>query len=491
MTFNKRLSILAILTVLLNCSYAQIAPKWTVELKGLGTFSSPRAADLNNDGIKDVILGCGREEFEKADTAVIALNGKDGSMLWYVGARDQMFGSAAIYDIDGDQIDDVIISGRSAELKAISGKSGKIIWEFTEISEPKKLRELGFYNFYNPQVIEDQNGDGKKDILIANGGDVTKKPEEKDRPTGQLFIIDGKNGKIISRALMPDEKEIYCSTVITKLSPEDEDFSVIFGTGGETIGGSMYISSLKAVRSGDISKAIAIASSPEKGFIAPPLLIDVTKDGTLDVLINAVDGRMIAVDGKSKSMLWQSLTPSSEAYGSIAAGNFFEKDKLDFFSVYASGVWPNLTNSKQRLIDGTTGEAIFTGTMGSVQTSTPIIADITQDGFDDALLSVNIFVETFPLKDYFNALVLYDFKNKSVHQFTRAQFGLNLASTPWVGDLDNDGKFDIIYCNHTESRNVFAMNDLRVNLIKTDIDIKTPVKWGAYMGSDYDGIFKD
>ncbi len=490
MTLNK--TILSILTfVVLTSTYAQITPKWTAEFKDLGTFSSPRVADLNNDGVKDIIVGCGREEFERADTAVIALNGKDGSMLWYVGARDQIFGSAAIYDIDEDGTQDVIISGRSAELKAISGVSGKLIWEFTEISEPEKLRELGFYNFYNPQIIDDQNGDGKRDILIANGGDVTKKPEEKDRPTGQLFILDGQNGAIISRAMMPDGKEIYCSTVITKLSSDDQDYSVIFGTGGETVGGNMYVSTLKGVREENLSKAVPIATSPEKGFIAPPLLIDVTKDGTLDVLINAVDGRMIAVDGKTKETLWQSLTPSSEAYGSIAAGNFFETDKLDFFSVYASGIWPNLTNSKQRLIDGETGDAIFTGTMGSVQTSTPIIADITQDGFDDALLSVNIKVETFPLDDYFNALVLYDFKNKSVHQFTRAQFGINLASTPWVGDLDGDGKFDIIYCNHSESRNVFAMNDLRVNLVKTDIEIKKPVKWGAYMGSDYDGVYKD
>ena len=487
---KKTLPFIAVL-LSLSFGYAQNSPTWSATFKGLGTFSSPRVADLNQDGVKDIIVGCGREEFEKADTAIIALNGKDGSMLWHVGARDQIFGSAAIYDIDEDDINDVIISGRSAELKAISGRTGEIIWEFTKVSDPKKLRKLGFYNFYNPQMIDDQNGDGKRDILVANGGDVTKKPEEKDRPTGQIFILDGQNGKIISRALMPDGKEIYCSTVITKLSETDEDYSVIFGSGGETIGGKMYISTLTDVRNEDLSNAVPIATSPEKGFIAPPLLIDVTKDGTLDVLINSVDGRMIAVDGGTKEMLWQTLTPSSEAYGSIAAGNFFAADKLDFFAVYASGIWPNLTNSKQRLIDGESGKAIFTGTMGSVQTSTPIIADITQDGFDDALLSVNILVETFPLKDYFNSLVLYDFKNKSVHQFTRAQFGINLASTPWVGDLDGDGKFDVVYCNHTESRNVFAMNDLRVNLVKTDIEIKKPVKWGAYMGSDYDGVYKD
>ncbi len=469
---------------------AQLQPSWSKVFGGLGTFSSPHVADLNGDGVKDIVIGCGREEFEKTDTAVIAIDGKTSDILWVVGARDQMFGSVTFFDVNRDGGLDVLIPGRSAELKAIDGKTGKVIWEFTKEPFPPRLRQLGFYNFYNPQIIEDQNGDGIEDILVANGGDVTKKADEHDRPPGQLFILDSQDGSIISRALMPDGKEIYCSAVVTKMNKKDKDYTVIFGTGGETISGSLYRVSLSEVKSNDIGNAIPIATSEVKGFIAPPTLIDINDDGTLDIVTNAVEGRMIAIDGETNETLWETNTPNSEAYSAVAPGQFFEKGKFDFFTVYAQGIWPNLTESAQRLVDGETGEFIFIDSLGTIQTSTPIIADITQDGFDDALYSINVFDESFPLKEYFNVLVLYNFKEGSLHQFTRAKLGVNLSITPWAGDLDDDGRLDIIYCYHTESRDIFKMTGLTVNLIKTKIKITSTVKWGAYMGSDYTGVYK-
>jgi hypothetical protein len=49
---------------------------WYNHFDGLGTYSSPRCADLNGDQIKDIVMGAGRNEFEESDWAVIALDGK-------------------------------------------------------------------------------------------------------------------------------------------------------------------------------------------------------------------------------------------------------------------------------------------------------------------------------------------------------------------------------------------------------------------------------
>jgi len=38
-----------------------------------------------------------------------------------------MFGSASVADLNGGGINDVVISGRSAELKAINGAGGDIL----------------------------------------------------------------------------------------------------------------------------------------------------------------------------------------------------------------------------------------------------------------------------------------------------------------------------------------------------------------------------
>src|SRR5688500_17289818 len=106
--------------------YAQNS--WSAKYKGVGTFSSPRVSDLNGDGIGDIIFGAGREEFQACDSAVVAVDGLSGKMLWHVSAKDQVFGSPSLRDLTDDGIDDVIINGRSAEFMAINGKTGKIIW---------------------------------------------------------------------------------------------------------------------------------------------------------------------------------------------------------------------------------------------------------------------------------------------------------------------------------------------------------------------------
>ena len=78
---------------------------WKKVLPGIGTFSSPRITDLNNDGIGDIIFGAGRLEFMPCDSAVIAIDGKNGHLLWNVSARDQIFGSASLKDINNDNKD--------------------------------------------------------------------------------------------------------------------------------------------------------------------------------------------------------------------------------------------------------------------------------------------------------------------------------------------------------------------------------------------------
>ncbi|MEM9327063.1 MAG: PQQ-binding-like beta-propeller repeat protein [Bacteroidota bacterium] len=470
---------------------AQVQPTWSTELPGVGVYSSPRLLDVNQDGWKDIILGVGKREFQYADTAVVALDGRNGQMLWHVSARDQIFGSACLLDITGDGTEDVVIGGRSAELKAIDGRSGELIWEFTGESDTTVLRDLGYFNFYNAQIIPDQDGDRQADLLVANGGDVNAAPGDPNRPVGHLFMISGQSGALIAKAAMPDGKETYMSAVVVKLNPKDKDHTVIFGTGGETVGGSLYRTSLKSIRRGNLQKAERLATSTEeKGFIAPPVLLDLNDDGTLDIVANAVEGTTYAFNGRSGDCLWVKGFDNTEAYSSLAPGYFRSPDRLDLFTIYAKGVWPELNDSKQYLLNGDDGSVLYTDSIGFVQTCSPVAADLDRDGLDEILLSVNVKVETPPFVDYYNILALFDFQSNQFVQVTEATPGLNLASTPWIGDLDGDGSFDIIYCSLSETKDMYAMKGMRINLIKTSDEIPKPVQWGAYMGSNYRGVLE-
>ncbi len=87
----------------------------------------------------------------------------------------------------------------------------------------------------------------------------------------------------------------------------------------------------------------------------------------------------------------------------------------------------------------------------------------------------------------------FDFKNHNTFSIGYTLKATNIASTPWIGNLNRDNKIDIVY-------SAIQYQDVRFDLQKTlgifvacyhtNISIKKPVIWGAYMGSDYTGTFK-
>ena len=120
---------------------------WTHNSPIIRTFSSPRTTDLNNDGIKDIILGGGVEGFP-TPYGVNAIDGYNGETLWTVTTRNEMFTSPQFYDYDNDNIDDIVIGGRDAELRLISGATGQVIWEFWD-NEDLNPNDFGWYSSKN------------------------------------------------------------------------------------------------------------------------------------------------------------------------------------------------------------------------------------------------------------------------------------------------------------------------------------------------------
>ncbi len=466
------------------------AQSWSKTLPGVGTFSSPRVADLNGDGVKDIILGAGREEFKACDSAVVALDGKNGKLLWKVSAKDQIFGSAAIKDLNGDGTADAVINGRSAELIAINGRSGKVLWRFSADHQGKDYPGTRWYNFYNPQFIPDQDGDGLEDILISNGGDVLAEPHDENRPPGYLLVLSSLTGKILALAQMPDGKEIYMSiNVMARADGKEHD--IIFGTGGETVGGNLYMGTLSQVMAGDLSQAKLLDSSSDKGYIGPPVRVDLTEDGVPDVVTNSVNGRVLAYDGNDYHKLWEREVPQTESYSSLTVGYFNDDQVPDLFISNAQGVWPKLKWSLQMMLDGKTGAVQFHDSLGFYQNTTPLALDVDGNGRDEVLMSFNYQeVDEIGLKYFFTTLVLIGFETGEILQLGEVYEGSNLSSTPWIGDLDDDGYLDILYCHGTNHRQTYTFDGMQIDRISTLIPITPSLQWGAYQGSHYDGIFR-
>ncbi|WP_165840926.1 outer membrane protein assembly factor BamB family protein [Larkinella punicea] len=501
MTHQRRplfllLAFIAVATILL-VGYQVMKPKpksvkreeWTTVFKGLGTLSSPRLADLNNDGILDLVMGAGGIEFKTSDSAIIAVDGANGQLLWNVRAKDQIFGSPLFRDITGDGIPDVFMGGRAAEFKAIDGETGAVIWDYFTNSDNRSESDSGTYNFFSPQFIPDQDGDGFEELVVAAGGYVKALPHDPKRPPGRLLVLSSATGKRLAAAVMPDGFEIYMSVVVADFK-KDGNLSIIFGTGGETLEGSLYKASLADLMKNDLSKATRLESGQEKGFVAPPVLADITQDGIVDIIANAVNGRMIAIDGATERVLWWVTIPKTEAYCSLAVGYFTDDGVPDFFTNYGIGTWPNLNRSVQLMVNGKTGRIAFQDSLGSFQESSPLAFDYNRDGFDDALLSLNY----NHFSTISNQLMVIDFHNDTTYQISKRQYGANVASTPWLGDLDADGLLDLVYAheiNPVDLLSVKQKKGLKINKLKLAVPVQQNRIWGGYMGSEYNGIFQE
>ena len=458
--------------------------RWEHDVAGIGASSSPVATDLNGDGVKDIIIGGGAKEFTPVPKAVLALDGATGEELWSVPGHNQMVGSAILRDITGDGRKDVFIGGRSGMFFAIDGRSGQKLWEYARYNPNfDYVSDTSILNFFNPQWIDDQDGDNYPDILAPYGGYVKAKPGDPNRPAGYLMVISGKNGNQLAKAKVPDGKETYLSPLVHDFGLGDE---VIFGTGGEDISGNLYRVPLRAIMLENLAGAIPLLTGGAKGFIAPPLLADVDRDGVKDIVIATVDGRLVCTSGKTNEVLW-SAQPAGDfdTYVMPAPGLFTDDDVPDFFASFGHGAWPSTDYTVHCLIDGKTGKIVFKDTLGTFQYASPVVADFTKDGRDDVLLAINskstYDVLGTPTRFLENGLYVFPSGRGEPRLAYPVVRGSNLGSTPLLTDLDGDGNIDIVTAYMDDPQNFYSFRNLKIGRR----EINRPaggISWGGYMG---------
>ena len=458
---------------------------WETIFTNIGTSSSPRMADLNQDGIQDIVIGAGGKEWESSAYGVVAINGKDGKLLWNAEARNQIVGSAIFQDITGDSIPEVFIGGRSAQFMCLNGRDGEIIWEYLpSVNDHDYYNDTTTLNFYTPQWVPDQDNDGYPEMINTLGGFVKAKPGETNRPAGYVMVFSSKTGKVLAKMRMPDHKETYFSPVYFK-------DGVIFGTGGETIRGNLYYISLSDLINNH-PRAQLLASAKVKGFIAPPLLIDVSNDQVKDLIVFSVESTLTAINGADFTKLWEvALGENLEAYGMPAPGHFNDDNICDFFVSAGVGSWPDIKTARQFWVNGKNGEVIKRDSAGSFQYSSPVSFDSDGDGLDEVMFTINqIDKSTFPPSfGYPNQMLSNKVMVFSVtgdrQLFNGLDFeGTNLGSTPALTDLDNDQRTDLIYIYNTNPHDFFGFDGM--NIQRRELSMPTSqIRWGCYINDDY------
>jgi outer membrane protein assembly factor BamB len=456
--------------------------RWSIKIDSADIFSSPRFSDLNNDGIKDVIIGGGIEDLT-VSSGVIAIDGKTGHELWSVPSYSQIYTSALFQDIDGDNIEDVFIGGRAASFFAISGATGEIIWKFWDGSS-NDSRKAGYLNFFATQWLEDQNEDGYQDLLVTNGGDYLAAPSDRSRAVATLMILSGSDGSIITSARMPEERESYYAPHIhtNKKKP-----MIVFGTGGETIDGKLWQLPLKSLLKGESKKAKVIVSDTAKGFILNSAMADLNTDGKQDFINIQMNGAIKAIDGCKRRTLWEQSFPGYECYVTPSLGEFVGDQTPDLFTILAKGTFPRYSAFKLIIIDGATGKIAWEEDSGFNQFSPGISVDMNNDGTDEIIYVENSLdnPETYVMS---NQLRVINLVERTSYYLGTKRAGISMASSPGFIDLESDGKAEIIVATSSLGTDEGGKYSI-IECIDLDKKIDTAT-WPGYLGPFENGTLK-
>ena len=120
----------------------------------------------------------------------------------------------------------------------MSGATGELLWQFSN-----DLVQSDLMSVYVAQFLDDLNQDGVPEILAVHGGDPLSDPALEEKMFGRLIIFDGKNGEIFKWMQTPDRRESYYPPQI--LVNKNGEKSILFGTGGNSRSGSLWIITIK------------------------------------------------------------------------------------------------------------------------------------------------------------------------------------------------------------------------------------------------------
>lgn len=122
-----------------------------------------------------VLLVAGEQKLVIVPTSgngVMAINGKNGRLLWTANLEKEFFASPVVTDANGDQIPDVVVVSTAGDIHVLDGRNGDEIWSTA----------LGVQVSSTPAPFE-TNGDGLEDLIVLDAD-------------SNILVIDTNRGRV-------------------------------------------------------------------------------------------------------------------------------------------------------------------------------------------------------------------------------------------------------------------------------------------------------
>ena len=309
-----------------------------------------------------------------------AVSGATNQILWRVPSTGEVFSTPRFADLNDDGVPDVLAGGREAAMAAFSGRDGAVLWQV----DPKGIAATPApYNFTTPAPIGDVNGDSVVDFVATYGGNATRQPGQ-PRDAGFFTVISGTDGSILASYLTPDGAETYCSPVV--YARGDGTPWVIFGTGGETAGGAAFRAPVSSLLDGTFPEVVErLTPTGAKGVIAPATVAELTGDDEPDIVISTFDGRLLVLNGATGDVVWQKPEEGEEAYHSAAVARIARDGKVGLLVTRGVGTFPKYVGVVHRLYDARDGTLLYIHSDNLYPAGAPLAIDLTDDGIEELM----------------------------------------------------------------------------------------------------------
>ena len=358
-----------------------------------GGWSSPALADIDSDGLPEVIVGTDSppwngddgsgpfpSQYDNPDytkSTVWALNG-DGSLVpgWPTITQQQVQSSPAVGDIDGDGDLEVVVGTGLG----IAGTAGYKVYAWHHTGAPVSgwPRTTGG-NMPAPPALADLNGDNVLDVIIGCGA-------ESEQACKNLYAWKGDGSNLPGFPMQPQngvnaQNAQPYSSIVADIDNDNQP-EIIQVMANTT---ALRVIEHNGSQSSDLSRSLLSSSNT---ILAAPLIADVDNDGLLETVFGAENSGQAAVyifeetgAADNDSMPWPTFQQNIARTGIFEPPFLAFTNELRFYHQQGTGGTAVLQAAIQNIgggeIDWTLNENIAALTVSSTSGTISSITDLT------------------------------------------------------------------------------------------------------------------
>jgi hypothetical protein len=450
---------------------------WRESVTGFGiTLWRELVDDLSGDGLLDVIIDTGAGESGNRTHTLIAVQGNDGAHLWQqsITGENAWMGVEELADLDGDSDLDVLVrshvgptTNQTLSITAKIGHNGTHLWQESI---------TGNFLYFYGNVIDDLNGDGKKDVLVRS---VTGESSG----TANVTALLGINGSHLWQQSVTGDDPFISAEGITDLDGDGLADVLV----QSRVGSGASVNATVIAKHGSDGTPLwmeyVIGNNPllwsrDVGDLNGDSLSDILVYSEVRVTTNTT-AELIAKIGVDGTHLWsESLTGYSASIG-VQAVDDFDGDSLPDV-LTRSSVGPLINNWwGVTAIKGSDGTHLWQEavTGESAYTQVQEVGDLDSDSMPDVLLWTEVGPDTNVTNTWISVK-----GSDGTHFWQHSKTGN--GSSIWannVGDVNGDSKPDFLLNTRVneggDSRTAQA-------IMKSGSDGTTLWQTGLFTGTD-------